>query len=82
MSASELAEREKVKGDLKACDRAATVCLLVGPAFAVVGIIADAANRALVLEPTSWLLLAVATLLAGIIFPIGWAVSWYLSTIE
>ena len=80
MSGPERTDREKVKGHLRICGRGVQICWAIAPAFAIVGIIGDAANTKLGLEPISWFLLAIATFLAGIIFRIGWAVSWYLNT--
>ena len=82
MAVPECADREKVKADLSRCGRAAEICGLIAIAFALVGIIGDAANITLGLEPMSWFLLAIATFLAGIFTRIGWAVAWYLKTTE
>ena len=46
--------------------------------FILLGIIGDAADVNVGLEPLSWFLLGIAFLLAAIFFRIGWAVSWYL----
>ncbi len=80
MAVPDCADPEKVKGDLIRCGRAAEICVFLIIPFALLGIIGDAANITLGLEPMSWLLLTVATFLAGIFFRIGWAVSWYLNT--
>ncbi len=80
MATVDSVERKKVVADRAACDNATTVCLILGPVLAVLGIIADAANINLGLEPISWFLLAIATFLAAIVFRMGWAVSWYLGT--
>ncbi len=80
MAVPDWADREKVKADLSRCGRGVQICWFIAPAFAVVGIIGDAANVTPGLEPMSWFLLAIATFLAGITFRIGWAVSWYLNT--
>ena len=74
------ADREKVKAELVACGRGFQVSVWIFFVFAILGIISDAANITLGLEPTSWFLLAIASILAGIFFRIGWAVSWYLNT--
>ena len=58
------------------------ICWFLAALFAVLGIIADAANITLGLESMSWFLLAIATFLAGITFFIGWALSWYLELSE
>jgi len=80
MAVSNCADREKVKADLSRCGRAADICWFIIVPFALMGIIGDAANITLGLEPMSWFLLTIATFLAGIFFRIGWAVSWYLNT--
>jgi len=50
--------------------------------FAVIGIIGDAANVAVGLEPMSWLLLAIFAILASIPFYLGLGMAWYLRTTE
>jgi len=50
--------------------------------FAVLGIIGDAANVTLGLEPTSWLLLAIVAFAAGMPFFMGVGMAWYLRTTE
>ena len=74
------ADREKMRASLSGNGRAGHICFFIAFVFAVVGIIGDAANVSPGLEPGSWFLLAIGTLLAGITFFIGWAVSWYLET--
>jgi len=54
----------------------------LGAIFAVLGIIGDAANVTLGLEPTSWLLLAIAVFVASIPFYMGLGLAWYLRTTE
>ncbi len=44
----------------------------VGIIFLLLGIIGDATNMTLGLEPTSWLLLGIAAILSGIPAFIGW----------
>ena len=75
------ADREKMKANLSASGRMGHIYWFIAIIFAIVGIIGDAANVTLGLEPASWFLLAIITLLASITFFIGWAVSWYLNTI-
>ena len=55
---------------------------LLAVIFAVLGVIGDAVNATLGLEPMSWFLLAIVTFLASITFFIGLAISWYLETTE
>ena len=58
------------------------ICWFLAVLFAVLGIIGDAMNTALGLEPVSWFLLAIITFLASITFFIGWVLAWYLETSE
>jgi len=53
-------------------------CWILGAIFAVVGIIADAMNVALGLEPSSWLMLSIALFVGSLSWYIGWAVAVYL----
>jgi len=46
--------------------------------FAVLGIIADAMNTALGLEPSTWLLLSIALFVGSVGSYLGWAVAVYL----
>jgi putative effector of murein hydrolase LrgA (UPF0299 family) len=48
----------------------------------VLGVIGDAANVKLGLEPTSWLLLAIVASVLSVSLFIGWAVAWYLRSTE
>jgi len=54
----------------------------LGMVFAVLGIIAGVANTPLGLSATSWLLLAIFAMLASITFFIGWAIGWYLRSVD
>jgi len=54
----------------------------LGVIFAVLGVIGDAANVTLGLEPMAWFLLAIVVSVLSVTFYIGWAVAWYLSTTE
>lgn len=56
------------------------VLWFVGIVFAILGVIADAANHTIGLESSTWLLLAVVALLASMGSRIEWAVAWYLRT--
>jgi len=58
------------------------VCWLLGVVFAVLGIIGDAADVTLGLEPTSWFLLAIVAFVAGIVPFIELGIAWYLKTTE
>jgi hypothetical protein len=47
---------------------------MLGLIFAILGVIAEAAETTLGLSPLSWYLLAIALFIAGISWYIGWAV--------
>jgi len=76
------ADREQVKASLGSSGLGGHICWFLGAIFAVLGIISDAMNTSLGLEPISWFLLAIAAFLASLAYLIGWAVSWYLETTE
>lgn len=80
MAVSKWTDREKVKGELVACGRGFQISLWMFFVFLLLGIISDATNITLGLEPMSWFLLAIAFILAAVFFRVGWAVSWYLNT--
>ena len=80
MAAPGCTDIEKAKAELAPCGRAAEICSLLLIPFLLLGIISDAANITLGLEPMSWFLLTIATALFGIFARIGWAVAWYLNT--
>ena len=75
-------DREKLKAGLRSTGAWGHYCWFLGMIFAVLGIIADAANVTLGLTSTSWFLLAGVTFLAGIPFFIGMAMIWYLKTTD
>ncbi len=50
------------------------ICWTLGLIFAILGVIAEAAETTLGLEPMSWYLLSIALFVAGISWYIGWAV--------
>ena len=58
------------------------VLWLLGLTFAVLGVVSDAMNITLVLETTSWLLLAIVSCLSGIASLIAWALAVHLDAIE
>ena len=82
MSGPEGADRKHVEDDLITCDRAFSVSWYVGAVFLLLGVVSDVAKVTLGLAATSWFLLVIATLLAAIIFRMGWAVAWYLKTVK
>jgi hypothetical protein len=54
------------------------VCWILGAIFAVLGIIADAMNATLGLQPASWLMLSIALFAGSASWYIGWAVALFL----
>ena len=50
----------------------------LGVIFALIGIIGDASDSVIGLYPTSWFLLAIASLIFGLSCWLGWAVGIYL----
>jgi hypothetical protein len=54
------------------------VLWFLGVIFAILGIIGDATNNSIGLEPLSWFALAAVVVLLGICMFIGLAISWYL----
>jgi hypothetical protein len=50
----------------------------LGIVFVILGVISDAVNITLVLEPMIWLLLSIAIFLAGIPMLVTWAVAQHL----
>ena len=75
-------DREKMIASLSGNGMVGHVCWFLAAIFAILGVIADAVNATLGLEPISWFLLAIATFLASITYFIGLAISWYLKTTE
>ena len=57
------------------------LCIL-GLVFAVLGVVSDAMNATLGLEPISWFLLAIGVFVASAAPCLGWAVAVYLRSIE
>ena len=74
--------REELKKALDPMGRAFHICWLLGAAFAVLGVIGDAMNATLGLEPMIWVLLAIAAFLAGIPMLVTWALALRLLGIE
>ena len=54
------------------------VCWFIGIAFAILGIVADAIDATIGLEPISWFLLAIAAFVTSAIWYFSWAVAIYL----
>jgi hypothetical protein len=71
-------DREQIKRGIGLQGLLGDVCFLLGVVFAVLGVIGDAVNVTLGLEPMSWFLLAIVACLASLAFFIGWAMGLYL----
>ena len=74
--------RELIAGKATMWAMLGGVCWFLGVIFAILGIISDAINATLGLEPISWLLLAIATFVISAIWYLSWAVAIYLRTTE
>ena len=74
--------REEMRAALSPMGLMGHVSLFLGIIFAVLGVIADAANATLGLEPTSWLLLAIVACVAGMPAWLTWAISMHLLGME
>ena len=74
--------REYIKAGLGKSGMGAHVCWFLGIIFTVLGIIADAANITLGLTSVSWFLLAIVTLVVGIMWFFGMGLAWYLITTD
>ena len=72
------ADREQMRASLSKTGTWAHYLWFLALIFLILGIVADAANSAIGLEPMSWFMLAIAAFLASVTYFIGWAVSWYL----
>ena len=80
MAIARWTDKERVKSELATCGRGFQISLWMSIIFLLLGIISDAVNITLGLEPMSWFLLAIAFVVAAVFFRLGWAVSWYLNT--
>jgi len=75
-------DREEVKADIRMCDYAAAVCSIVGIILAAIGVIGDALDIALILEPNSWLLLAIFAGLGAMMTHLNYLMARHLYGIE
>jgi len=71
---------EKMKAGISSEGAWGHVLWILAIIFAVLGVIADAANVKLGLNACSWLLLAIVVAVLSVSSFIGWAVAWYLKT--
>ena len=58
------------------------IFFILGIIFAILGVISDAINVTIGLQPISWFLLAIGVFVASIPPCLGWAVAVYLKAIE
>ena len=75
-------DRKELKATLNSMGLSFHICWFLGAIFAILGLIAAAVNSAIGLEPTYWLLLAIAAFLAGIPMLVTWAVAMHLLGVE
>ena len=75
-------DREEVKAEIRRCDLVGGIFTYAGFVFAALGVIGDALNITLGLEPMSWFLLAIVAGLNAIIPYMHWAVAKHLFGIE
>ena len=75
-------DREEARAALNPMGLSAHICFWLGVGFAVLGVISGAMNIAIGLEATHWLLLAIATFVAGMPMWLTWAVALHLLGIE
>ena len=75
-------DREELKTTLDPMGRSFHICWLLGALFVVLGLIAGAIRSPLGLESTHWLLLSIATFLAGVPMLVTWALAMNLLGIE
>ncbi|MBA7672672.1 hypothetical protein ES703_80857 [subsurface metagenome] len=61
---------------------ASRIFFILGLVFAVLGIISDAMDAILGIEPMSWFLLAIGTFVVGILPCLGWMMAVYLKFVE
>jgi len=75
--------REHVKAEIRRCARAGSVGMLLGFLFTALGVISDALNITLVLEPMSWFLWAIFAGVTAIVptlhLVVAKAFSWHRS---
>ena len=70
--------RENMKASIRTSGLWGHILWFLGAIFAILGIIGDATNTNLGLEPLSWFALAAVVVLLSICMFIGLAIAWYL----
>lgn len=76
--AKPIKDREEARKTLFPMGLAWHICWFLGLTFVVLGIIAGAMNTAIGLEPTHWLLLAIAVFLTSLPMLVTWALAMHL----
>jgi len=74
--------REQVLAEIRRCSWASSIFAVASFLFAIIGIIADALNTNLILQPTVWLLLAVFTSMHAVVPSMHVVVARHLLGIE
>ena len=74
--------REEMRAALGPMGLSGHISLFLGIIFAVLGVIADAANATLGLEPASWLLLAIVACVVGMPAWLTWGICMHLLGME
>ncbi len=80
MTVPDSTNRNEVDNELATCRMALSICWSMGGVFLLLGIISEVTKMTFGLASTSWFLLVIGALLAGIIFKLGWVVAWYMKT--
>ena len=75
-------DREELRPIIRSMGLQGHICWFLGVIFAILGIIAGAMNTAIGLEPTHWLLLAIAAFVAGMPMWLTWALAMHLLGIK
>ena len=70
--------RDNLKANIRTSGLWGHILWFLGAIFAILGIIGDATNKNIGLEPLSWFALAAVVVLLGICMFIGLAIGWYL----
>ncbi|UCB58884.1 MAG: hypothetical protein JSV67_00895 [Thermoplasmatales archaeon] len=74
--------REEVKDIINKCNGAAGFLIIIGLVFALVGIIGDALDKTLIIESSTWLLLAILFVIASFMPFLNSALAKHLYGIE
>lgn len=75
-------DRKEARAALNPMGLMGHICFWLGIAFVVLGVVGGAMNIAIGLEPIYWLVLAIATFVAGMPAWLTWAVALHLLGIE